>query len=95
MMIEKMYDPIGILNPSTVTARILIQEISKAGLNCEDELNEDMHNKWANYLKQLSSIKAIKIDRHYFGEHAKDLLPNLQLCFLNDESSKTYGSVYL
>lgn len=44
----KMHDPTGILNPFTVTARIIMQEIWKAGRNWEDELNADMHNKWAS-----------------------------------------------
>lgn len=45
-MIGKMYDPIGILNLFTVTTTILMHKIWKAGLNWEDKLNGDMHNKW-------------------------------------------------
>lgn len=92
-VIGKLYDPLGILNPFTVTARIFMQEIWREGLNWEDELNEDMYEKWSIWYRQLSSIEIIKISRHYFGEHSKNAIQDCQLHCFNDASAKAYGAV--
>lgn len=47
-IIGSLYDPIGILNPFTLTARILMQDIWKFGLEWENESNEGMHKQYAN-----------------------------------------------
>lgn len=92
-VIGTLYDPIGILNPFTVTARILMQEIWKSGLVWEDELKEDMRKKWVNWCNQLKFLETLKISRHLFSEYSKGELEDLQLHCFNDASAKAYGAV--
>lgn len=56
-LVEKLNDPIIILNCFILTTRILMPEIWKVRLNYEKNLNEDMYNKWTNWCKFLLKCK--------------------------------------
>ena len=48
---SKVYDPIGFLNPVIVNAKILMQEIWKAGLQWDELLPPEMQEKWTNLVR--------------------------------------------
>ena len=43
---SRIFDPIGLLSPFTVKAKILFQDLWKRGLEWEDQLDEEVATQW-------------------------------------------------
>ncbi|XP_028407550.1 uncharacterized protein LOC114530168 [Dendronephthya gigantea] len=89
---SKIYDPLGILSPVSIRAKIFIQELWEHGYDWDEPLPDEMQNKWIGLSKNLESATRIQIQRKYFP-----LLPvwpsNVTLHIFVDASFKAYGTV--
>ncbi len=88
---SKVYDPIGFLNPVIVNAKILMQEIWKAGLQWDELLPPEMQEKWTNLVRELQTSTHLQLPRRYFpmtNEWPKDT----ELHVFVDASLKAYGA---
>ena len=45
-MIAKLFDPRGLVSPIIVSAKVLLQDLCMMKLGWDDELPEEMKNKW-------------------------------------------------
>ena len=86
--IAKLFDPLGLLGPVIVLAKILIQQLWKCNLTWDTPVPVEIKNIWIKYKSQLACLNNIKFDRCI-------IIPNFKECQLHgfcDASEKAYGA---
>ena len=61
--IATFFDPIGVLAPFTVRAKLLLQEMWMAGLDWDEELSEPLIHSARTWFSELSDLKHVRIPR--------------------------------
>lgn len=67
--LARLFDPLGILAPIVVTAKIFIQELWKLKLEWDEALPAELHTRWLTFRNELKQINNLKISRHVFEGH--------------------------
>ena len=85
-----MYDPIGLVAPYTVKARLLLKDIWRLnGQPRDDELPSDLVTKFLEWSKELPTLSDITLPRAYFvGE-----IEALELHLFGDSSQDVFSAV--
>ena len=89
---SKLYDPLGLLHPVTVSAKIMMQEVWQRELEWDELLPPDIQDRWQKLVKELEAVTSMQIQRRYFpltSEWPKDA----ELHIFVDASTKAYGAV--
>ncbi|XP_053400768.1 uncharacterized protein LOC123558691 [Mercenaria mercenaria] len=98
---SRIYDPLGILSPVTVRAKILMQDLWEENLDLDVPLPEQYVKAWNNLATDLRSALKIQLSRQYIqdintetgSELETGSEPNkLQLHVFVDASVKLYGA---
>ena len=87
--IATIFDPLQLLTPFTIRAKVLMQEIWKAGVGWDDILPDDLINKWSKWCSELHQLSNVAVPRSL-------RLPNpIQACLhvFSDASKQAYGAV--
>ena len=63
---SRMFDPMGLISPFTVRAKILFQELWRRGLEWDDPLDSDIEREWSSWKSELLQLKDVTIPR-WFG----------------------------
>ncbi|XP_060568770.1 uncharacterized protein LOC132727351 [Ruditapes philippinarum] len=90
---SQIYDPLGILCPVTVRAKLLLQDIWKRKYEWDVPLPEDIQQSWSSLAKDLNTVATFKFPRRYFsetGETGSDSRTTLQIFV--DASIRSYGA---
>ena len=61
--ISSIYDPLGFLLPVVMIAKILMQDIWRAGTDWDDVLPSDLISMWKSWASDLTFISTLKIPR--------------------------------
>ncbi|XP_021960711.1 uncharacterized protein LOC110856534 [Folsomia candida] len=61
--ISKIFDPLGLLAPIIVTAKIFMQKIWAHELGWDDALPDHLHEQWMQYSNTLPDVENIRIPR--------------------------------
>lgn len=85
----KLFDPLGWLGPAVLQPKIMFQKIWKEQLKWDDEIPNEVAEKWIEFRNELSVLEQIKIPR-WFG-WSKDL--TMELHGFSDASEQAYGAV--
>lgn len=64
--IAQMFDPLGLVGPVLVLAKILMQEIWARKVGWDEELPVDLKEKWVALTTNLSCLNSLKIPRNLF-----------------------------
>lgn len=88
--IAKLFDPLGLLSPFIITAKIFMQELWVLGLDWDDELPEDLAKRWQNFQKDLLNVTTISIPRWFGIDNNKS---NIQIHGFSDASTNAYAAV--
>ncbi|XP_049297835.1 uncharacterized protein LOC125771339 [Anopheles funestus] len=82
-----MYDPLGLIAPVLVRAKLLMQELWLLKSGWDDPVPEQIYNKWTTISDEWQSLSTYKTIRHV-------LLPNSQveLHTFTDASEAAYGA---
>ncbi|XP_055617896.1 uncharacterized protein LOC129763133 [Toxorhynchites rutilus septentrionalis] len=85
--IAKLFDPLGLIAPIIVKAKIMMQELWLLTCEWDEPVPESMSERWRKYYKQLPRISDYQVDRYAF-------LPNsvIQLHTFADASESAYGA---
>ena len=93
--IAKMYDPIGIISPVLVDAKILLQEICKERIGWDDELSDRLRALWFKWIESLRLAKTIEVERSVMKVKKVDV-KEIAIHGFSDASQKAYcGVIYL
>lgn len=60
---SKLFDPLGLIGPVVVEAKIFIQTLWKLNANWDDPLPENLQTFWLEYRRNLSALESISIPR--------------------------------
>ncbi|XP_015123797.1 uncharacterized protein LOC107045903 [Diachasma alloeum] len=61
--LSKIFDPLGLLGPVTLFAKVLIQDCWKAKITWDESLPQDIHSKWTSLALQLPRLQEISFPR--------------------------------
>ncbi|UYV61147.1 hypothetical protein LAZ67_1003576 [Cordylochernes scorpioides] len=90
--IAKIYDPLGLLSPTTVLLQIMIQQLWKRKTSWDEPIESDIKSNWNKFQTQLSCLKEIKIPRYLNSSSSE--IEELQLHGFCDASLNAYSAVF-
>lgn len=61
--IGKIFDPLGLINPITLRAKLIMQELWKANLSWDESLPQNLHSSWQEYRRDVSKISSLHVNR--------------------------------
>jgi hypothetical protein len=89
---SKIFDPLGLLSPVTVKAKLLIQELWQNELEWDEPLPSALQSKWLNLAKELQEATNICMTRRHLSETPPSNSTTHIHVFV-DASPKAYGAV--
>ena len=87
--ISSLFDPLQVLAPFTVRAKVLMQEIWMAGVDWDDELPEKLKVKWEKWVSELPQLSNLAIPRCLRRANPE----NIELHLFSDASNDAFASV--
>ena len=92
---SRLFDPLGLLNPFTVLAKCMFQELWKLGMDWDQVVPLEYQTKFSKWLTGLKELKTWQIPRNYTGSAWRDI-DKFSLHAFGDSSEQAYGAcVYL
>lgn len=90
--IAKIYDPLALLAPITITAKLFMQQLWLAGIDWDDVVPEEIRLQWCKFREQLTSIENIQVAR-WVGTQPGDMC---EIHGFSDASKDAYAAcVYM
>jgi len=88
-----IFDPLGLIGPIIVKAKLMIQNLWRIRLGWDDPLPDNIHNEWLNYRKGLSTLNTLTIPRKII---CNQKIIYTEIHGFADASMKCYGAcIYL
>lgn len=88
-VVARLFDPLGLLAPTVVVAKIIIQRLWTSGLDWDDEVTEPVLSTWLQYHRSLKSLENLQFRRWIGAQHGT----KLQFHGFADASETAYGGV--
>lgn len=88
---SSMYDPLGLVSPVIVPAKILLQDLCRLDLGWDDEIPAELKVKWSNWLDDLPELAKFSINRCVKPSNFGNIV-NSQIHHFSDASQLAYGS---
>ena len=89
-LVSKVFEPIGLVAPFTVGARLLLKDIWRVtGQQWDDELPQNMVQRFLVWSADLPKLENTKIPRSYFSEP----FDNIELHKFGDSSQDIFSAV--
>lgn len=87
--IAQMFDPLGLIGPVIVVAKLIMQKLWVANLEWDDKLNDDLLSEWTNFMHNISKLSTLQIPRYIF---CAKTIKYIELHGFSDASLKAYGA---
>ena len=89
---SKIYDPLGLITPVSIRAKILMQDIWQLNVDWDEPLDGDVRDRWIGIAEDIEkSTNTTTIPRWYFTSYQTGEI--IQLHVFADASPKAYGAV--
>ena len=85
--ISKIFDPLGLLLPVTIRARLMMQRLWRSKIGWDEPIDEQTSALWSALANDLNKCQSIEVDRSLLLSESMDLY-----CYC-DASTKAYGAV--
>ena len=87
----KFYDPVGLLTPVTVTAKIILRKIwaFSPKVGWDDPLPTELQKEWSSFRESLLHVRSLKFSRSFRPKDAQSPV----LIIFSDGSKDAYGTV--
>lgn len=85
--IATLFDPLGLLNPVVVAAKIFMQHLWRLKLDWDVDLPEPYYTKWTKFRSQLPAVKKFKFPRFFLAPISNVV----ELHGFSDASTAAYG----
>jgi hypothetical protein len=86
----KIFDPLQILCPFTIQAKILLQKAWSRGLTWDEKLPDDLSKSWEQWFKQLTQLRELKLRRCLRQDQSVD---SQSVHTFVDASTQAYAAV--
>jgi hypothetical protein len=86
--VMKIYDPLGLISPFTLMAKIYLRETWSRNLGWDDALPAELCNKWSNFFAALFKLQRLCLERCLRPENSHG---RPWLIILSDGSDLAYG----
>ncbi|XP_062537792.1 uncharacterized protein LOC134206116 [Armigeres subalbatus] len=87
--ISRLFDPLGIIGPVIVQAKLIVQELWERECSWDAPLSEDMTEKWLEYRRNMIGLDGFTVPR-WVG--VTKSMKSVQLHGFCDASKKAYGA---
>lgn len=85
--IAQIFDPLGLVAPVTVLAKITMQKLWQSGISWDESLPSELHTEWCRFRSQLITLNKLTIPRRVVCHN----YINIQLHGFADASERAYG----
>ncbi|XP_037942534.1 uncharacterized protein LOC119675408 [Teleopsis dalmanni] len=85
----RLFDPLGLLAPVIVKAKIFIQHLWQLKLSWDEPLPTDLCTTWSTFRENLSTLENLQVARHIFRGEVPS---STQLHIFADASEKAFGA---
>lgn len=65
-MIVQIFDPLGLVGPAIVPAKIMMQKLWSLKLEWDESLPQELHTQWLKIYADLTAINRYVINRQAF-----------------------------
>ena len=89
--ITSIFDPLGILAPSILEPKLIVQELWRRKIDWDEKIPVDLEKRWLEWKSTIDNIRIIEIPRWYNIEIKGSSKLNLHV--FADASDTAYGSV--
>ena len=89
--IATLFDPLGLLSPFTVRAKMLLQDMWTTGLDWDEEMPESLVQSARGWFSELCDLKKLQITRCL--QEKEKIVDTLSLHTFVDSSESAYGAV--
>lgn len=86
-VVSQIFDPLGLLSPFIITAKILLQTLWKLNLTWDEGVPQDVHSEWSRWTSDLQRLAELKITRHVIAVEPRWI----ELHGFSDASENAYG----
>lgn len=86
--VAKIFDPLGLLGPCIVIAKILLQKLWSQKLKWDESLPMELHSQWMKLKSQFSNLNNLSIKRHVLCNNPI----KIELHGFSDASKDAYGA---
>ncbi len=90
-LVAKIFDPLGLLTPFTVTFKIMFQILCQHQVDWDQELDGELKLKFITIRDEIIHLNAIEVPRYYFCSDTS--LVEIQLHGFSDASRQAYAAV--
>ena len=87
-----MFDPLGLLSPVTVRAKIFMQSLWQRNIDWDEPLSDEDQQKWLTIAGNIQEARSLQIPRRYFPTVRVSEQPD-RLHVFADASLTAYGAV--
>ena len=84
---SKLFNPLGLLSPFTICAKILYQDVWLSGLNWDESLTEQIKKQWKKWKSELLELNQVRVSRCLVNNLTTNLI-EVQLHGFGDASIK-------
>ncbi|XP_071577848.1 uncharacterized protein [Temnothorax nylanderi] len=87
--VSRLFDPLGLLGPVIVTAKLLLQELWQSGCQWDESVPQHIHTRWSGFRSELANLNQLRIPRRV--KFATDS-QSVQIYGFCDASQHAYGA---
>ncbi|XP_065180217.1 uncharacterized protein LOC135810654 [Sycon ciliatum] len=84
------FDPLGLVSRHSSIARVLLQDVWRAGIGWDDELSASLAPRWTYWAAELDQVATVEVPRCYTP--LITAATDIQLHVFADASEKAYGA---
>ena len=89
--VASVFDPLGLISPFTLTGKLFIQELCKEKKDWDDPLSPEQIQKWTRWLRELTWVNDIRVDRCFLSQDQSYQNCTLELHTFSDACEYGYG----
>ncbi|KAK3754172.1 hypothetical protein QZH41_007960 [Actinostola sp. cb2023] len=89
--ISKVFDPLGLVSPFIITAKLIMQDLWVKGIPWDEKLDEGTLRRWTEWYTQLETLATMEIPRSFLPKVGE--IVEVQVHGFADASEKAYAGV--
>ena len=89
-MLSSFYDPLGLVSPSILRGRLILQELCQEGLHWDKQVSEEYVKKWEAWKRELYDLEKLSLGSCIKPSNFRKIV-NISLHNFSDASEIGYG----